>query len=355
MKLVRKVIDFQKTVKQTKILSPLKNFTEETITFEYRTDPLTGRNTTVIKGMLSYVGKFLVSDNELLKSLVDRTKATCPFCPESIPTKTPMFIKTFLPTGRISIGETTVVPNLLGHAEQSILAILSKKHHLKLDEFTPQILLDGFKGAIQYLKRLRETDASIRYPTFVFNYLTPSGSSIFHPHMQILARDIPFYLVNLELEKSKAYFESNGSSFWRDLLRTEIGGERHILTIGGTEWGAPFASLRGLNEVQAIVNGKSNLLELSETDWLDVSEGISKVLKFYHSQGYSTFNIVIASGPVNEHLEYFDVNLRVINRPGIQEWCFSDAWAVPYLLWDGEAVEEPEIFAEKVRDFIKKT
>jgi hypothetical protein len=76
---VLKLIDFQKTTKQARILSPLKNFAEETITFEYRTDPLTGRNTTVIKGMLGYVSKFLASDDELLKSLVEKTKATCPF------------------------------------------------------------------------------------------------------------------------------------------------------------------------------------------------------------------------------------------------------------------------------------
>ena len=48
------------------------------------------------------------------------------------------------------------------------------------------------------------------------------------------------------------------------------------------------------------------------------------------------------SGPMDEHLDYFDVNLRIVNRPGVQKVCFTDAWAVPYLLWDGEAVEEPE-------------
>ncbi|MBT0158818.1 hypothetical protein G4O51_02405 [Candidatus Bathyarchaeota archaeon A05DMB-2] len=50
------MIEFEKTVKQAKILSPLKNFEEDTVTFEYRTDPVSGRNTTVTKGMLNYVG-----------------------------------------------------------------------------------------------------------------------------------------------------------------------------------------------------------------------------------------------------------------------------------------------------------
>ena len=76
------MINFEKTVKHAKILNPLKNFAEDTLTFEYRTDPLTGRNTTVIPGMLNYVGKFLASDAELLDSLVEKTKVNCPFCPE---------------------------------------------------------------------------------------------------------------------------------------------------------------------------------------------------------------------------------------------------------------------------------
>ena len=148
------MVEFEKTVKQAKILNPLKNFEEDTLTFEYRTDPLTGRNTTVIKNMLNYVGKFLVSDAEMLRGLVEKTKATCPFCPESVRDKTPMFPKEFLPEGRFFVGDAVVVPNLLGHAERSVLAILSREHYLKLDEFTPKLLLDGFKCGVEYLKML---------------------------------------------------------------------------------------------------------------------------------------------------------------------------------------------------------
>jgi UDPglucose--hexose-1-phosphate uridylyltransferase len=349
------VIEFEKTLKQAKILSPLKNFAEDTITFEYRADSLTGRNTTVIRGMLNYVSRFLTSDTELLNSLVEKTKANCPFCPESVRTKTPMFPREFLAEGRIFVGDAVVVPNLLGHAEQSVLAILSREHHLKLKDFTPKLLFDGFKGAVEYLKRLSEVDASVRFPVFVFNYLTPAGSSIFHPHMQILVRDRPFHLVNLFLDKSKAYFGKHGTSYWRDLVSKEKNAERYLFEVNGVEWLVPFAPLRGLNEAQAIVNGKSNLQELSDNEWLGLAEGIAKILDFYDSQGYASFNVILMSGPLDEHLDYFDVNLRIISRPGIQQFCFTDAWAVPYLLWDGEAVEEPEHFAERARAFFKGT
>jgi len=340
---------YEKAVKHARILNPLKDFEEDIITFECRTDPLTGRNTTVIDGMLNYVSKFLTSDNELLNSLVEKTRLNCPFCPESVRTKTPMFTRDFLPEGRIFVGDATVVPNLLGHAERSILVVLSKEHHLRLKDFTAQLILDRFKGGLAYLKRLSEVEPSIRFPVFVFNYLSPAGSSIFHPHMQVLVRDRPFYMVKLLLEKSKNYFESNESSYWSDLISKEEKDERHLAKINGVEWLVPFAPLRGLNEVQAVVSGKSSLLELSADDWSGLAKGISKVLRFYHGEGYVSFNIILVSGPMNEHLDYFDVNLRMISRPGVQTFCFTDAWALPYLLWDGEAVEQPEQFAKRVR------
>jgi galactose-1-phosphate uridylyltransferase len=243
----------------------------------------------------------------------------------------------------------------LGHAERSVLVVLSKEHHLRLKDFTQKLIFDGFKGGVAHLKRLSEVDSSICFPAFVFNYLSPAGSSIFHPHMQVLARDRPFYLVKLLLEKSRAYYESNKSSYWSDLLHKERGGERHLLKRNGVEWLVPFAPLRGLNEVQAIVRDKSNLLELNDRDWHGLAEGILKILQFYDREGYVSFNIILMSGAMNEHLEYFDVNLRMISRPGIQALSFTDAWALPYLLWDGEAVEEPELLAKRIREFIAAT
>lgn len=336
------------------MLNPLKGFVEDSVAFEYRADPLTGRNCTVIGGMLGYVSGFLKSDEQLLSSLVEKTRAGCPFCPENVKVKTPMFTPDFIKEGRLFFGDAVVVPNLLGHAERSVLVVLSKEHYLRLEQFTPEIISDGFRGGAAYLKRLKEVEPSICFPAFIFNYLPPAGSSIFHPHMQVLVRDRPFYLVGLMLEKSKAYWESFGSSFWKDLVEKEKGGERYLFGRNGVEWLVPFAPLRGMNEVQAVVQGKSNLLELSSEEWLGLAEGISKVLGFYQKEGYSSFNIVVMSAPLNEHLDYFDVNLRIISRPGVQVASFTDAWALPYLLWDGEAVEQPEKFAERVRRSISK-
>lgn len=344
------MIRFKKATKHARILNPLKNFEEDTLAFEYRTDPLTGRNTTVINEMSGYVGKFLVSDEKLLDSLVEKTRVNCPFCPESVKMKTPMFPKDFLEAGRISVGDATVIPNLLGHAERSVVVVLSKEHHLRLKNFTPPLVFNALRGGVAYLKRLSQVEPSIRFPVFAFNYLPPAGSSMFHPHMQVLVRGRPFFLTKLMLEKSRAYRRRSRSSFWTDLLAAEKSGGRYLFeTDGGVEWLVPFAPLRGINEVQAVVRGRSNMLELGDSEWKGLAEGISKILRFYHSEGYVSFNIVLLSGPMNEHLDYFDVNLRMISRPGIHALSFTDAWALPYLLWDGEAIQHPETLAKKIK------
>ncbi len=346
------MIIFQKTEKTSRMLNPMKNFMEDTVTFEYRTDPLTERNSTIIGGMLSYVSKFLTSDQDLLNSLVEKTKTNCPFCPENVQTKTPMFPHNFLKEGRITIGDAFIVPNLMGHAERSVLAVLSKQHYLQLKEFVPKIIMDGFRGGVAYLKRLKKLDPVIRFPAFVFNYLPPAGSSIVHPHMQVLVRDRPFYLVKLMLEKSETYRKKNDSSYWADLLMTERKSQRFLFRKNRVKWLVPFAPLRGMNEVQAVVQGKSHLLELDNEDWSGLAEGISRILRFYDEEGYSSFNIIIMSGPTDEHLDYFDVNLKMISRPGVRAESFTDAWALPYLLWDGEAVEHPEKLAGRIKTFL---
>jgi galactose-1-phosphate uridylyltransferase len=348
------MINFEKTVRHARILNPLKDFAETIIEFEYRRDPLTGRNTTVIKGMIEYIRRFLKTDESLLSSLIESTRTNCPFCPENVRSKTPMFTPDIVPEGRIEQGDVVVVPNLIGHAERSVLAILSEQHHLRLNEFTPKIFLDALNAGLSYLKRLFKLEPNERFPVFVINYLPPAGSSIVHPHMQILVRESPFFLVKLLLNKSEEYYLRFKSSYWSDLLEIERGHERYLFSENGVEWLTPFAPLRGIAEVQAVVPGRSNLLELTEEELEGIARGLSKILKFYHHESLSCFNVILLSGPLDMHLDYFDINLRVMARPGLQNISFTDAWALPYFLWDGEAVEEPEKLAERIKTFLSK-
>ena len=97
------------------------------------------------------------------------------------------------------------------------------------------------------------------------------------------------------------------------------------------------------------------MIQLGNKEWRGLADGLSKILRFYHEEGYVSLNAILVSGPLDADLNYFNVNLQVISRPGVRAMSFIDAWALPYLLWDGEAVEEPELFAERVKKFLETT
>jgi len=53
------MLKFEKVLKQTRILSPLKDFEEDTLTFEYRTDPLNRPQHHCYKGDARLCGQIL--------------------------------------------------------------------------------------------------------------------------------------------------------------------------------------------------------------------------------------------------------------------------------------------------------
>ena len=57
--------------------------------------------------------------------------------------------------------------------------------------------------------------------------------------------------------------------------------ENPLFGVDGVEWFVPFAPLRGMNEIQAVVLDKSNFLELAGKEWNALAQGVSKILKFY--------------------------------------------------------------------------
>jgi len=345
-------VKFQKTVRKGVLLSPLKGFDPDTRTYEYRFDPLTGRSTTIAVGTFEYVKKFLVTDGAMLKALIEKTRPICPFCPESLEKLTPKFPSDLVSDGRIRVGEAVAFPSLFGHAEHSIVVVLTGEHYLNLDAFKPELLENGFKGALSCLQEIAGKTQNVEHASILMNYLPPAGSSLPHPHIQLLAREHPFYSAKVLIEKADEYFKAYRSNYWDDLVEAERKvEERYLGKLGSVEWLLPFAPLHSLLEVRAIVPRKSNLLQLKDDDLKGLSDGVVRVLKFYFDQGVSSFNFALLSSSLRKRLESFSVNLTMNARTGIQPTCFSDAWALPYILQDGYSPELPETIAQKLKPY----
>jgi hypothetical protein len=109
----------------------------------------------------------------------------------------------------------------------------------------------------------------------------------------------------------------------------------------------------GLNEAQAIVSQISDLSSISGGDLDDLTEGIVRVLRFYHDSGVRSFNMTVYSGPFAEDADYFDLNLCLVSRYGYKPRFVSDVWALQYLLGEQEVYEAPEETCPKLRKYFE--
>lgn len=345
-------ISFHKEPRETRIADPRKGFEETVLPIEYRIDPLTGHDCTVVRGRAQFVRGRFVTDEAALTALREGTRKDCPFCPENLAAKATKFPEAFWKGGRITAGEAVAFPNILPHAERNVVTVLSSRHFLRLDEFMPRLLTDAFRCGTAYLRRLHEVEPAIRYPVFAFNYLPPAGATLFHPHMQVFARTMPFYLPRILFESGETYYRKNATPYWEDLVAAERGGDRYLFGREGVDWLVPFAPMSVSNEVQGIVRSRSDLLEVTDAEWDRIAEGFSRILGFFHSEGRTSFTATLVGGPMGETLPHFRIHLRVLARPGVQAMSFTDAWSLPLMLWDGECGEEPEAFAGRIRAFL---
>lgn len=344
------MIRFKKFEEMALLHNPLKNFEIDSQPIEYREDPLSGFTSFIRTGRSVWAGIYK-TDEAVLKRLVEETRVKCYFCPEKVTTSTPTFPADFIPEGRLTRGEAILFPNLFAHKQYSGVVALTRKHYLGLDEFTPDMLMNAFKLADLYIRRAHEV-SGVEYAEIGGNYLYPSGSSVVHPHLQVIASHGPHSLIKVYTEKSKSHHRKYSRNYWDELIDQEMQlGERYVGRIGSTEWFTPFAPVKE-DEVNAVVRGKSNILDFDDTDWEGLAQGISRVLRAYHDKGFSCFNFAIYSGPLGKKLShYLWAGTKIISRSSVQTYPVSDTWYSSSILLDGFVVEPPEEVAKQMRPY----
>ena len=331
---------------EVKVLNPLENFREETQLLEYRVDPLTGLVSIIQRS--GYFKELFKSEPEALAKLSEETKVKCPFCPPRVEEVTPKFPSSLLPEGRLKVGSCLAFPNLFAHTDFNAVVVLGEEHFRPPGKLDSKLLFEGLQAALEVLRKVGVEGLGVKFGSIVMNYLPPAGSSIFHPHMQVLGSTLrDFNLQRILVEASKAYFEKHGENFWRKLIEEEAGGPRFLFREGKTWWFTSFAPLRSF-EVQGVVEDASNLLSLGEEEISSLAAGISKILRCYSLEGIFCFNLAIYSAPLNADFP-FNVNVRVSARFGLNPLQVNDAWSLPYLLLEGFSLTPPEELASTFR------
>ena len=171
------------------------------------------------------------------------------------------------------------------------------------------------------------------------NHMLPSGSSLFHPHLQSSVDPLPStfqqMLAAVPGDRFRAYLDSEQKT-----------GERYIGSTGSIEWLASFAPM-GFNEVRALIPGANSPGDLAEDRVEDLGQGIATILNLYEDLGFQSFNMALYGAPPSNR-DYM-LNLRMVCRSNLQSPYRSDVTYFERLHWQAMVDTWPEELAEKAR------
>src|ERR1700729_3121162 len=250
-------------------------------TIEVRFDPLTGHSSRTLpdRGLMP-PSDFAVAE------FAEQTRPGCPFCPDRIGRLTPKLPPGIHPEGRIVRGEAILFPNLHAYSSHSCVSVYSPRlHYLPLEDMTEQLVTDNLLTQVAYTRAVMAADPESRWASINANHMLPSGSSLFHPHLQGIVDPQPTTMQRMLAGAPAARFES--------YLRAERqAGERYLGNTGRIEWVVSFAPIAPA-ELRAFINGVASPAELDADLVAELAHGLTLALNSYAEMGFESFNLAL--------------------------------------------------------------
>jgi UDPglucose--hexose-1-phosphate uridylyltransferase len=302
---------------------------------EVRVDPLTGHSSRILPD------RGLMPPNDFdLEAFARENQPRCPFCPERIGRSTPRFPRSVVPAGRIAQGEAVLFPNLHAYSSYSSVSVYSPAlHYLPLGEMTERLVSDNLATQVEFDRAVMNADPESRWASINANHMLPSGSSLFHPHLQGIVDSEGTTLQRMLAGLPPARFEA--------YLQAERGGERYLGNTGRIEWLASFAPIAPA-ELRAFIAGCASPAELDSDAVAELGRGLTLALHAYAELGFESFNLAIYGAPPGT--DGYPLNLRLGARSNLKPFYRSDSTFLERLHWEGAIDLVPERVAELVRE-----
>jgi galactose-1-phosphate uridylyltransferase len=351
------LIRFEHSVERAGFFSPLTGMEYAEQTIETRWDPLTGATSTSSSELATKEEMFFgKTDWDHADGLAARSREGCFFCPEKVFDVTPKYPDAVVEGGRIRRGRALVFPNLFPLAAIHAVVTYPEKHFLRPSEFVPDLLEEGLGAAVDFAGRAERAYPATRHLEVCCNHMLPAGASMVHPHFQVFGGEAVPALVQGAWDRSAAFAERHGVSYWRTLVDEEkASGERFIGERAGCVWLAPYAPI-GNREVMAIVPGAARVSALGAEQVAALAAGLSKVLAWYERVGLSAFNFTLYGGPCDGAAAgdaagdpAHPVVLRVIARSAFRPDYRADDYFLQKQLGGELVFETPEAIATTLR------
>ena len=310
---------------------------------EIRLDPLTGETSRII---FDPGAPFIPNDYSELAIATSGKK--CPFCSENVQTSTPKFPTDLIDGGRLIQGEAVVFPNLFPYSKHNAVVRMCDQHFVKLDEFTVPLIANSFSAAHDYLKKVISHDPKTTYASINWNYLPPSGGSIIHPHIHVLASELPTNYQLTASASSEQFYQETHHSFYDALIERERElDERFIGTTGSVNWVHAFAPKSHADFIG--IMDASSLDELNENNWNDLAESMTNLFCYFEEIGIASFNLALFI-PVTKN-PFDRVHVRVVPRLNIGALQTSDMNVFNFLHGEPLCMKVPEETTKKVSPY----
>jgi len=329
-------MELKREVQIAEILDPRRDYQPTPTSVEVRWDPLIGYSSRIVAG-----ASFLPPSDFDLEAFGRQTSETCFFCAPRLEAATPKFPSGLIPEGRIRRGEAVLFPNIQAYTLYSSVSVYSPNlHYMPLKAVSAPIVADNLGAQVEFLARAARHDPTAPWAAINANHMLPSGSSLFHPHMQGSLDRHPTMVQELLARVPADRF--------RDYLDTEKQlGQRYLGRLGSVEWLTSFAPF-GFNELRAFVPAVASPAQLSEAHVQDLAEGIARALRFYAELGYECFNLAVYGAPpeTDGHM----LSLRLVCRSNLQPLYRSDVAYFERMHWQAMVDSTPEELAQRAGD-----
>jgi galactose-1-phosphate uridylyltransferase len=318
------------------LLDPQRGFEPTRTVVEVRWDPLTGQGCRLLPN-----GSLPPPAPQDLEALAEQSRPSCPFCADRVERETPRFPPEVFAEGRIRVGEALLFPNLVPYAKWSSVSVYSPERHLlRLEELTPSLIADNLAAQVEFARVVLAHDAASVWVSVNANQLPPSGSSIFHPHLQGSAHPVP--------TTAQRAFAAISPSQVRQYVELERDrGERFIGAGRNITWLASFAPV-GLAEIRAFVSDTPSTMDLDDEAITVLARGLSSVLQLYDTLGFQSFNLALHAAGAGAGAM---LSLRVVARAYFGPLQRSDVMWSERLHAEAATDVGPERLAERARRF----
>jgi UDPglucose--hexose-1-phosphate uridylyltransferase len=307
---------------------------------EVRIDPLTGHGSRILPE------RGLMPANDFdLEAFARENRPRCPFCPERIDDLTPRLPSDISEDGQIVRGEAVLFPNLHAYSSHSCVSVYaSRLHYLPLEDITESLMADNLRTQVEYAKAVMAAHPDSRWASINANHMLPSGSSLFHPHLQGIVDSEPTTLQRMLAAVPAQQFDA--------YLETERrAGERYLGDTGRVRWLVSFAPITPA-ELRAFTPGLSSPAELDDDLVAELGHGLTLALNGYAEMGFESFNLAIYGAPPGT--EGYQLNLRVGCRSNLGPFYRSDSTFLERLHWEGAIDLPPELVAERMGERFRR-